>query len=156
MCLIKYFILFWRLASIDPKYTLSTCNVYTDIESLPDDMRQRLEPFSKESKCSARDKLNIVQRAFFKYKVGELKKTGHKLDDTFINGMIQEGVNERVWKKDFKPSPDVTFFQYIHYRIKNEKKIIARELLLKSTMMMMSSGLTTHQPMRVICVKMVN
>ena len=103
------------------------------MESLPEDIRQRLEPFSKESRCSTRDKLNTVQRAFVKHKVNELKNTGQKLSDAFIQAMIQEGVEERMWNKDFKPSPDVTFFQYLYNRIKNERKVIAREALLKNT-----------------------
>lgn len=103
------------------------------MESDSQDMQKRLEPFSKESRCSTRDKLNTVQRGFVKYKVNELKRTGQKFSDAFIHTMIQEGVEGRIWQKDFKPSPDVTFFNYLYNRIKNEKKIIARGELLKNT-----------------------
>lgn len=65
--------------------------------------------------------------------MNELKRTGQKFSDAFINAMIQEGVESRIWSKEFKPSPDVTFFNYLYNRIKNEKKIIARGELLKNT-----------------------
>ena len=71
---------------------LSNFSIYTDMESLPQDMQKRLEPFSKESRCSTRDKLNTVQRGFVKYKVNELKRTGQKISDVFIQSMKQEGV----------------------------------------------------------------
>ena len=72
-----------------------------------------------------------MQRGFVKYKVNELKRTDQKISDVFIQSMIQEGVEGRIWNKDFKPSPDVTFFNYLYNRIKNEKKIIAKGELLK-------------------------
>ena len=79
------------------------------MESLPQDMQKRLEPFSKESRWSTRDKLNTVQRGFVKYKVNELKRTGQKISDAFIQSMIQERVEGRIWNQNFKPSPDITF-----------------------------------------------
>ena len=42
------------------------------------------------------------------------------------------------------------------WNISNLKKTNKQKNTLYNTMMMMSSGLTMHQPMRVICVKMVN
>ena len=65
--------------------------------------------------------------------MNELKRTGQKTSDAFIQSMLQEGVEGRIWNKDFKHSPDVTFFYYFFNRIKNEKKIIARGELLKNT-----------------------
>lgn len=92
------------------------------MDSLPQDMQKRLEPFSKESRCSTRDKLNAVQRGFVKYKVNELKRTGQKFSDAFINAMIQEGVESRIWSKEFKPSPDVTFLTTYIIELKMKKK----------------------------------
>ena len=55
--------------------------------------------------------------------------------------------------KDTATGPDDIHYQMLHLP---EIALDALLHIFNGMMMMMSSGLTTHQPMRVICVKMVN
>jgi len=50
-----------------------------------------------------KDKLNYIQRAFVKAKAKELVNTGSTVTTAFVNQLIREGVEERLWTQDFSP-----------------------------------------------------
>lgn len=77
--------------------------------------------------------LNTIQRAFVKYKVAEIRATGQKIGDAYINNLIQEGIDNRIWTTDFKPSSEKTLAEYLAGQIKNERKAMQRKEMIGTT-----------------------
>jgi len=103
------------------------------VDSLPPELKEKLEPYITSSVYSSREYLNVIQRAFVKAKVAELKKTGQKLGDAFMAGVITEGVDNRIWTEDFRPSADKSLAEYLLGRMKNERRISNRLDIVATT-----------------------
>jgi hypothetical protein len=50
-----------------------------------------------------------------------------------VRQVIDKGVSERLWRRDFSPSTSLDFEHYVFNRLKNEKKSIQRKILLADT-----------------------
>lgn len=121
------------------KYSLHfSCRIYTDEQSLPMDLLAKLGPYLKGNKYATMDKLNPIQRAFVKYKVNEMVATNSRISTEFVMGMIREGVSDRIWREDFKPSEELSLEKYVRNRLKNEIKAVNKERLVASTDQRMS------------------
>ena len=120
-------------------FTFYSFRIYTTTDSLPQELRERLEPYFTTCVYSSREYLNVVQRAFVKYKVIELKNTGQKLGEAFMLSVIREGVQNRIWTEDFRPSPEKTLTEYLFSRMKNERRNISRQEIVNTTKQRMES-----------------
>ena len=123
-------------------FTFHSFRIYTTTDSLPQELRERLEPYFTSCVYSSREYLNVVQRAFVKYKVAEMKNTGQKLGDAFLCSVISEGVDNRIWCDDFRPSAEKSLSEYLYGRIRNEKRNNARQEILTNTRKRMESLIT--------------
>ena len=74
-------------------------------------------------------------------------KTPIRNTDSFVEATIQ-GVRNRIWAEDFKPSSGITFNQYIFNRIRNERKKLLREKRLNNTNERMASYLNDAMHMK--------
>ena len=106
----------------------------TTLDKLPGNTQEQLRPFfNKDVSRMKKDLLNSVQRAFVKAKANELLVTGATLSGTFAELAIQEGISLRIWHEDFSPSlSDKSFHDYLHQRLKNERKSQRKKSLIQS------------------------
>ena len=100
---------------------------------MPKELKERLEPYFTLCVYSSLEYLNVVQQAFVKYKVVELKNTGQKLGEAFMCSVITEGIENRIWTEDFRPSAAKSLPQYLFSRMKNERRNISRQEIVSNT-----------------------
>ena len=120
-------------------FTFQSFRIYTTVDSLPPELKETLGPHITSSVFSSREYLNVIQRAFVKSKVAELKKTGQKLGDAFLASVITEGVESRIWTEDFRPSAEKSLAEYLYGRMKNERRNSNRQDIVDNTRSRMES-----------------
>ena len=92
-----------------------------------DATKDLLEPYLKLPSSS--DKLGRYERAFFKYYME--MHSSDKITDAFVQRCIREGVDYRIWKRNFKPEGVADFEGYLKERARNERKYVKRLTLKK-------------------------
>ena len=111
----------------------TTTLVVTDLHELPEDLRENLKPYFNEDTQSSIDLLTVMQRAFVKYKSALMMASGERMSQAFIEQIIQEGVENRIWTSDFTPTDKSSFVSYLYQRKKKQKRAIRRRQSLEST-----------------------
>ena len=105
----------------------ATSQFITDIELVSWNLKGKIRPFYKPNPMATQDLLNDVQRAFIKFKADQVHSSGESITAAFIQSVIHEGTEERIWSNDFNPrGSSGTFTDYLSDRIKNERKILRR------------------------------
>ena len=97
------------------------------LEEMDDATKDLLEPYSKLPSSS--EKLGRYERVFFKYYME--MHSSDKITDAFVQRCIREGVDYRIWKRNFKPEGVADFKGYLKERARNERKYVKR-LTLKA------------------------
>ena len=61
------------------------------------------------------------------------------LGEAFLCSIISEGVDNRIWTENFRPSAEKSLPEYLYGRIRNERRNISRQEILTNTRKRMES-----------------
>ena len=99
----------------------ATTQFITDIELVSESLKDKIRPFFKPNPMATQDLMNDLQRAFIKFKAEQVHKSGENITAAFIQSVIHEGTEERIWSTDFNPRENSgTFTDYLTDRILGE------------------------------------
>lgn len=110
----------------------ATAQIIDNLDLLPEALKNQIQPFYKVDNQASQDKLNLLQRAFVKFKAHQLHTSGETTSAAFVQSVIKEGIEERLWESDYNPGESGQFDKYLFNRLKNEKKALRRRESLQN------------------------
>lgn len=100
---------------------LETSPIYTDIEELPEEMRNKVNQyFEKRSTQATKEKLSDLQRAYIRWFLASEEMKGISLGAS-ARQLLDKGVSDRIWTSTYCPAGCADFHKYLKQRIKNER-----------------------------------